>query len=171
MHIISIMATMLLTIAALPAQEYSWQKPHIEMLPNGDMRWQPEPYRYQPGEVVRYIDFENGDDANSGTSPALAWKRHPWDLHATGNAAQAAGPITYVFKGGSVYRGQLTADESGEPGNPIRLVSDPDWGDGPAWVRAACRPSGCGPAASIIPSACRIRPRSGPWICRRPRLS
>jgi len=29
---------------------------------------------------------------------------------------------TYVFKGGVVYRGTFKATESGEPGNPIRLM-------------------------------------------------
>ncbi len=37
---------------------------------------------------------------------------------------------TYVFKGGVIYRGTLDCDESGEPGNPIRLTSNPQWGEG-----------------------------------------
>ena len=115
------------------AEEYSWQKPHVNILPNGDLEWAPEPYLFQPGDTVRYIDYEAGDDANSGQSPAQAWKHHPWDRDATGTAAQAAGPITYVFKGGVIYRGQLQADESGAPGNPIRLAADPSWGEGRPW--------------------------------------
>ncbi|MFP4357941.1 MAG: right-handed parallel beta-helix repeat-containing protein, partial [Puniceicoccaceae bacterium] len=85
------------------------------------------------GEQVRYIDYENGDDTADGRSPETAWKRHPWDREAEGNAAAAEGPVTYVFKGGVAYRGQLLADESGEAGNPIRLTADPSWGDGHPW--------------------------------------
>jgi hypothetical protein len=126
-------AVLLVMAATMTAQEYSWQQPHIDMLDNGDMRWRPEPYRFQAGDTVRYIDYDNGDDANSGASPAQAWQHHPWDHHASGQAAAASGPITYVFKGGVAYRGQLEADESGQADDPIRLVRDPDWGEGPAW--------------------------------------
>ncbi len=115
------------------SQDYSWQKPHAKILPNGDLQWAPEPFVFETGDVVRYIDYENGDDNASGESPTEAWKHHPWDQEAGGNAAQASGPITYVFKGGVAYRGQLLADESGEPGNPIRLTVDPNWGSGRGW--------------------------------------
>jgi len=75
------------------------------------------------------------------------WKHHPWDRDARGNGAEAFGSITYVFKGGVAYCGQLEADDSGQAGQPIRLTWDPSWGEGkpllvgsvrlPArWVRA-----------------------------------
>ena len=61
-----------------------------------------------------------------------AWKHHPWDANATGEAKGCKGIQTYVFKGGVVYRGALKATESGAPDNPIRLTRDPGWGQGAA---------------------------------------
>ena len=115
-------------------QDYSWQKPHAKVLPKGDLEWAPQPFRFEPGESVRYIDFEGGNDAADGASKRSAWKHHPWDPNATGRAAQASGTHTYVFKRGVYYRGALYPDESGRPGEPIRLTSDPDWGTGEAVI-------------------------------------
>lgn len=117
---------------AASADDFSWQRAHAEVLPTGDLKWQPEPFTFEKGASVRYIDFENGDDANDGTTGGRAWKHHPWDRAATGKAAACKGVHTYVFKRGVVYRGSLVAGESGKPGNPIRLTSDPAWGRGEA---------------------------------------
>lgn len=111
---------------------YSWETPHAEVMPTGDLVWTPETFQYEEGSTVRYIDFEGGDDGNDGLSTITAWKHHPWDGSATANAAACSGIHTYVFKRGVVYRGTLNADESGEYGNPIRLTSNPDWGTGEA---------------------------------------
>jgi len=97
-----------------------------------DLTWSPEPFVSQPGPSVRYIDFEAGDDSNSGKSPESPWKHHPWDPNARSMAADCSGSHTYCFKQGVAYRGALVADESGESGNPIRLTVDPQWGSGPA---------------------------------------
>jgi hypothetical protein len=96
-----------------------------------DLTWTPQPLVFQPGPSVRYIDFEAGDDANPGTREQ-PWKHHPWDANAQGRAAECGGVHTYCFKRGVAYRGALVADGSGEPGNPIRLTVDPEWGRGPA---------------------------------------
>jgi hypothetical protein len=117
-----------------PAPAFSWQKPHARVLPTGDLAWAPTPYVFAPGPVTRYIDFQNGNDTNDGRTPRTPWQHHPWDRKAYGNAAACSGPVTYVFKGGVAYRGKLMANESGAPGNPIRLVSDPAWGAGPALI-------------------------------------
>jgi len=114
--------------------EYSWQKPHAKVLPGGDLEWMPEAFVFDAGTSQRYIDFENGDDSNDGTSPATAWKHHPWDSQASGNSKAETGIHTYIFKRGVVYRGTLKAKESGKPGNPIRLTSDPSWGTGEAAI-------------------------------------
>ncbi len=98
------------------------------------IRWAPEEYRFVAGDSARYIDFDAGDDARSGLSPDQAWKHHPWDARAQANAATSKGAHTYVFKRGAVYRGALVGKESGTEGAPIRLVSDPAWGQGEATI-------------------------------------
>jgi len=113
--------------------KWSWQEIPVEITETGDFKWKPEPYQYSPGNIIRYIDYENGDDTNSGTSPTSPWKHHPWDPEATANAIKATGIDTYVFKRGSIYRGRLIARESGRVQNPIRLTSNPDWGNGEAF--------------------------------------
>lgn len=122
--------------------EYSWQKKHANILPTGDIEWQPEAFGFTPGSSIRYIDYETGDDTNDGLSKATPWKHHPWDDNATDNAAAASGVHTYVFKRGVVYRGHLTASESGTPLEPIRLTSDPTWGTGKAWFFGSKRYEG-----------------------------
>ncbi|MFW5877754.1 MAG: LamG-like jellyroll fold domain-containing protein, partial [bacterium] len=112
--------------------EYSWQKSHATVMPEGDLAWAPEAFVFEAGGSLRYIDYENGDDNNDGLSTSTPWKHHPWDKQATGNAASESGIHTYIFKRGVEYRGVLTANESGKPGNPIRLTSDPSWGTGEA---------------------------------------
>lgn len=111
---------------------YSWQKPHARVLPNGTLEWAPQPFVFGKGASVRYIDYEAGDDAKDGLTPQSAWKHHPWDAHAVGQAKSGKGIHTYVFKGGVLYRGALKATESGTPDDPIRLTSDPAWGEGEA---------------------------------------
>ncbi len=116
------------------AQDYAWQVPHARVLPHGDLEWAPEPFAFQAGSAVYCIDYENGDDANRGTR-AQPWKHHPWDPNAGGQAAQASGPATYVFRRGVTYRGVLSPGEDrGTPEEPIRLTSDPSWGEGEARI-------------------------------------
>ncbi len=113
-------------------QEYSWQRPQAKVLARGDLEWTPESFAFEKGDSVRYIDFENGGDDNSGETKGSPWEHHPWDENAEGRAAAAEGVHTYVFKRGSVYRGVLKGSASGRPGDPIRLTSDPSWGEGEA---------------------------------------
>ncbi len=103
--LLAVIAVLTFALAGVAGGEYCWQKPQAKVLPQGDLKWAPEPFEFQPGDSVRYIDYENGDDDAPGTSKDSAWKHHPWDRDATGKAAQAAGPITYVFKRGVFYRG------------------------------------------------------------------
>ncbi len=119
----------------LQAQEFSWQKDYARFVAPNDLQWQPESFEFQAGDTVRFIDYEAGDDGNSGTSVQDPWKHHPWDGRATGDAKAFEGIATYVFKRGVHYRLEpgvgnpaWVADESGEPGNPIRLTSSPEWG-------------------------------------------
>ncbi len=118
--------------------QFSWNRPHATVLPNGNLEWAPEPFVFTAGESIRYIDFEGGDDARNGLSPETAWRHHPWDSRATGAAREADGPHTYVFKGGVIYRGgTLRAAGSGTPEEPIRLTRDPDWGEGEAILQGS----------------------------------
>ncbi len=123
-----------LIAAAAASAEFSWQRMHADVIETGDLRWAPEPFAFEAGHEVRYIDFEDGDDANDGLTPQTPWKHHPWDSNAAGRAAEARGIDTYVFKRGATYRGTLVAAESGEPDNPIRLTSSPEWGEGEAVI-------------------------------------
>ncbi len=116
------------------ANEYSWKEAHAKVFENGNLEWAPQAFEYKHGDQVRYIDFESGDDNNDGMKKDSPWKHHPWDQNASGNAKQAKGAITYVFKGGVIYRGSLKATESGLASDPIRLTRDPLWGEGPAWI-------------------------------------
>lgn len=127
-----ILSTLLLSLSAT-AEPFSWQKPHAKITPEGDLQWAPEPFVFKAGDSLRYIDYENGSDSNPGTKDA-PWKHHPWDPKAKANAAACSGVHTYLFKQGIIYRGRLVAKESGKPAHPIRLTSDPSWGQGEAAI-------------------------------------
>jgi len=132
----------LLASCPIAAADFSWQKPHATVEPTGDLKWAPQPFAYAPGKSVIYIDYEKGDDNNSGTVTTSPFKHHPWDPEAKGAAAATAGIKTYVFKRGVIYRGTLTAKESGREGDPIRLTSDPAWGAGEACLFGSERITG-----------------------------
>ncbi len=116
--------------AACLAAQFDWQKPQTTVTRTGAIEWKPKPFADGlGGQDVRYIyiDYEDG-----GLTPAKAWKHHPWDYTAGGNAAPCTGVKTYVFKRGVFYRGQLYARDSGTAEQPIRLTSTRDWGEGEA---------------------------------------
>ncbi|MFP4058633.1 MAG: LamG-like jellyroll fold domain-containing protein [Candidatus Brocadiia bacterium] len=138
-------AAVLAAVAATAmGADYSWQEPHAEVLPQGDLGWKPRPFAFEAGQSLRYIDFQAGDDTSDGTTKDEPWKHHPWDPAARGNARDAAGVDTYVFKRGVVYRGTLRVPEGtkGTPEQPIRLTSDPSWGDGEAVLCGSQRVAG-----------------------------
>ena len=113
---------------------WSWREPQAKVLPSGDLEWAPKTFEFKPGESIRYIDFESGNDASDGLSKQTPWKHHPWDPKAEGKAAACKGAQTYVFKQGVDYRGEMTANESGSTNAPIILTRDPSWGEGPAVI-------------------------------------
>src|SRR5579862_1062633 len=90
---------------------WSWNNPEAEFTPTGDRVWKPAEFKYEAGAVanVRYIDFEGGNDDNSGSEKTASWKHHPWDPSASGKSKACRGIFTYVFKRGVVYRGALIA--------------------------------------------------------------
>ncbi len=116
------------------APVFSWQERQAKVLPSGGLEWAPRSFVFEKGASVRYIDFKDGDDLKDGRTKETAWKHHPWDANAEDRSKACKGIQTYVFKGGVIYRGALTALESGLPDNPIRLTSDPEWGKGKALI-------------------------------------
>ena len=82
-----------------------------------------------------FVDFDSGDDSNSGTSQEEAWKHAPGDINAEAVPAEielAPGDIIY-FKGGVVYRGNITLHYSGDSLNHIIYKGD-GWGNGKAII-------------------------------------
>lgn len=130
--VIILLSSCLATQAA--EQPFAWQQDYARVSETGDIEWTPREFRFVAAGSVRYIDYERGSDDADGASTQRPWKHHPWDAAASGNAAKASGIDTYIFRGGVVYRGQLTVREQGKPGAPIRLTRDPQWGDGPAII-------------------------------------
>ena len=135
-----------------------------------DLNWSPIPFNPVLAEPVRHIDYRNGKDSNPGTRER-PWKHHPWDANATGHAAATRGVVTYVFKRGVIYRGQLKAKESGTEQRPIRLTIDPTWGDGEAiltgadplpsqWRRCTAKEATALPAPSRLATFCAQTPNS-----------
>jgi hypothetical protein len=134
--VITVALTLTVALAGVGAADFSWQEPQATVLPSGNLEWAPRPFGFEKGASVRYIDFEAGDDAKDGLTKETAWKHHPWDPNAIAAAKACAGIQTYVFKCGVIYRcaGPMKAAESGKPGDPIRLTSDPAWGTGDAMI-------------------------------------
>jgi len=85
-----------------------------------------------------YVDYELGNDGNSGRAPDNAWKHCPGDSNAVGIAASTvltAGDIVY-FKGGVVYQGGVRININGSDGNPITFKGD-GWGNDKAVIDGA----------------------------------
>ena len=124
------------------SKKYTWEQQHAKTDAKGGLVWMPKPFVFEAGDSVCYIDFEDGRDGNDGKTTSTAWKHHPWDGKATGQAASCTGVHTYVFKRGVYYRSTLSAQDSGQPGNPIRLTSDPSWGKGEAVICGSVKITG-----------------------------
>jgi len=134
------LGTCLMALNLTQAAEFAWQEAHATVTESGSIVWTPRPFNDDlSNQEVRYIDFDGGNDSADGRSPDTAWKHHPWDPWAEGQAKTCEGPITYVFKRGVFYRNPLKADESGTPERPIRLTSTASWGEGEATLAGSKR--------------------------------
>jgi len=133
-NIVMFAVTGVVSKAECASVKHIWEKQHAKTDSRGNLVWTTEPFVFEAGDSVRYIDFEQGSDSNNGTTKKTAWKHHPWDSKAGGRAASCTGVDTYVFKRGVCYRSTLRAKAAGRPGNPVRLTSDPSWGEGEAVI-------------------------------------
>lgn len=100
-----------------------------------------------PGAAaVYYVDFSNGSDDASGTTPTAPWQHAPGDPAARSVAAgtRLTAGDTVRFKGGVAYRGSIRARFDGEPGRPITYTGA-DYGTGAAIIE------GADPVSTIAP--------------------
>ena len=44
-------------VSSIGASEWSWQEPKAKVLATGDLEWAPQPFVFEQGDSVRYIDF------------------------------------------------------------------------------------------------------------------
>lgn len=116
---------------------FVWHGTFASRSAGGMLSWQPLPPEEPPMREVRYIDYEAGDDGNDGLSAQRPWKHHPWDVEASGRAAEDRTGLTYLFKRGAIYRGAIrgTAEKAFPPGGErIFLSSSATYGKGErAW--------------------------------------
>ena len=45
---------------SISAEEYSWQKTYAKISSTSDIDWTPQPFSFEKGDSVRYIDYERG---------------------------------------------------------------------------------------------------------------
>ncbi len=160
-RVLSGLVICLCALSCIAEDGFSWQLPQAKVVEMGDLEWAPREFVFKSGDTVRYIDYENGEDSKDGTTRAAAWKHHPWDANASDTAAAFSGAATYIFKRGVVYRGFLAADDSGTVQDPIRLTSDPSWGEGAAVLAGSERIGGWKKAgATDVPDG---MPTDGVW--------
>ncbi len=80
-------------------------------------------------QTTYYIDFENGQDTNNGTSETSPWKHCPGDVNATDipNSYTPVPGDKFVFRGGVVYEGSIYLNNGGEADNYV-IFSGSEWG-------------------------------------------
>jgi hypothetical protein len=85
-------------------------------------------YTGVPGAATWYVDYDNGNDANTGTAAGSAWKHCPGDSAAAAGSTAALyrpqpGDI-FLFRGGVVYHGSIVAGTSGSSNQCITYKGD-----------------------------------------------
>ncbi len=96
--------------------------PYLQVAETGKVLWPvtaaapapPPPASSCPALSCYYLDSLTGSDANSGNSPATAWKT----FANVGSAAIAPGTSILLARG-STFNGQLTLKTSGTAANPV----------------------------------------------------
>jgi hypothetical protein len=93
-----------------------------------------------------YIDYDSGNDSNSGTSKSSPWKHHPYmfdfpapdSRHYTPPSYTHSAGDRFIFKGGVTVPGDvlvISITEGGTAGNPDYYGVDQTWYSGDAWTR------------------------------------
>lgn len=101
-----------------------------------------------------YVDYDKGDDANSGRSRDSAWKHAPGDARAQGRAAKTTlqPGDQIIFAAGVRYRSSITPRANGKTSEPIVFSGEAgrpavvDGSDPAAEVRRCRSRSECGNA-------------------------
>lgn len=84
-----------------------------------------------------YIDFNGGNDSNSGTSKSTPWQRHPYMKGFAGSYSHAAGD-RFIFRGGVTWNATalpLQPIAGGTSGNSDYYGVDTTWFTGASWTR------------------------------------
>jgi len=88
-----------------------------------------------PEEPGYYVDFETGDDSNSGTSRETPWKHSPGMAPFAGSYTPAPGD-RIIFKGGVVWTNQIYLEDwHAVETNRITFSSVSDWYSGSSYSR------------------------------------
>jgi len=76
--------------------------------------------------AVYYVDYDGGDDRNDGLAAGTAWKHAPGDPEATDRAAvlEVKPGHTFIFKGGTVYRGSISVPAHGSLNHHVAYRGD-----------------------------------------------
>lgn len=87
-----------------------------------------------PGHTTTYyVDFDKGQDANDGLTPATAWKHAPGDNSSTGTARNMTlqPGDRVLFRGGVRYRSNVMPRMAGTAEAPV-VFDGSNWGPGRA---------------------------------------
>lgn len=106
-------------------------------------------FGFAANSATFYVDYENGNDAASGTAPTAAWRHAPGDPAAVGRSGSArliAGD-TVRFRGGVAYRGTITVNGSGTAERPI-VFTGAGYGTAPAVIDGSDPVDGAVPCPS-----------------------
>jgi len=66
--LVSLVCVVGLAALCSAARTYSWRQSYAKVDPKGDLSWKPEPFVFEKGDSVRYIDFDAGDNRGEGAT-------------------------------------------------------------------------------------------------------
>lgn len=94
-------------------------------------------FNFSPAwSATYYIDYDGGNDSNSGTLKTNPWKRCPGMPGFSGSYSHSSGD-QFIFKGGVTWKAPvdnvLTIPYSGGVDSPDQYAADKSWYNGPIW--------------------------------------